>query len=1558
MAVLGRLLIAGAERVDLPDLLSIDSFVAGDFKFLLKGLVGDTKPLILNGFDVINPNDAIGTQSISIRVADSVVLYPGSNAGPFFHGLPEGNQFALPVVPELRKNAVNYVYLTLSTFDTAQDTRAFWDPDLDGGVGGEFTQDINTQSALKVEVNVSTSSFPANTVPVCIVTVGPAVIEDIEDARNLMYRLGSGGLNPDPFSRFNFASEPSSTYQRSEPPTKMSSALDPNAFQGGDKNIKSLKDWMDVVMTKLAELGGTTYWYEEAAALSLSDLFIDALGSTHVSKGQWSHSSATAGQLTWTEDIQIKNIADNRDVIIRSGSKTLQNEEVMYVQLVRDGDFNGGSQPVDWFNGLNFANGLVGSFANLVKGDWVKKKGDPNNYNVRVEEFYANTNLTGGVTTPALARSIKLSSNYSGLTESKLGSRTQGVYTSAQVVLANRFDGTLNDLGGDLHWLALRSDTIMNISSISTSTITGNITDSDGTKAKFTMVGHGLVDGDYITIAGSAFYDGTYKVEVESADVFYIATSVTNNEVGVSGYIAIATTTTRSTADGLQLESASHNFSDDDTIIIDTSSSYDGSHLINTRSATTFSFAIGSALPVVNSGTATLARINIRSNIGLDELVQGQSIGIGTPDSNNIMSYIGMGGASQSHPTYDLPLSYNTLLGTADYNGLIDDNLTVRVAKLTAMMADKAQDKTVKLLSSGITYTVNTTNGAAQEVTFLAAGATLTLVTPGSNGNATVALPDTAPGISLLANQLAYVSINRNSTSTPSIIVSDIVDCPIDENIFVIAVRLSSTDVYLWDGSLAGPKAINGNVKVIGGGVVSWNSGTGNLSFTAPFYLEMSGLTYADNTISASPINLPTSLDVAYVIPNLLSGGPALTVNVGSLSSVPKNAVIIARRETNDVIVGSSSIRLANGQSASLYAQMSNQNLTFIGATGTADSAPSYSSSIRGTAAQSLTARAGVLTDAIGDSQEDRSAYLRSDNPVTWTGSQLQFSTDIVLEIINTKSGTLKAATIQVASSPISLADNESAWVLIDRTLASENLTINLSGTTPIPAQTQANKDVIVIARRKDALGAGYLHLPLHKQVLEPGQTVRLGASGSGDGGGNEILETLKNHFIDGTFDLLTPNIFRIDKDDKVDGASTGAYSLVTRTFEFSGAGQTMISTQSADETEFLANTNALGEVELMAFWNEDYIDTAATYAVSRNGGNEWQTVTMDRVGSTELYRAIHKFTDEATNQNLFTQLVSDTTRALTTTNDQELSQRFVIPSGSKMLVKDLIVALTKTGAPTGNLYVSICTDSVGDPDTVLVESNAIPMTSLVTGNNTIDLPDVYLAAGTYHIKFRTDATYKGVYSAGVTQIAVQSQAVGVAPFLRRYNGTVWSNASTENLTYTLRGITIDLRFRVTSSAGSKKLDGYGIFYDKSIGNISTGILQREVFHFDGTANLNEFTLTKFIPNPDLLKVYDVTSGQVYTFGAWTLQGQKVVFEVNQFNSPGNPITLVFDQTTGGAFDNSDLNGLLLANNHLGSTDTSIDKSVNGRGIFLRRPDGTLREICIDDSDNIVVYSV
>ena len=38
MAVLGRVLIGSSERLDLADILSIDSFTAADFKYLLQSL--------------------------------------------------------------------------------------------------------------------------------------------------------------------------------------------------------------------------------------------------------------------------------------------------------------------------------------------------------------------------------------------------------------------------------------------------------------------------------------------------------------------------------------------------------------------------------------------------------------------------------------------------------------------------------------------------------------------------------------------------------------------------------------------------------------------------------------------------------------------------------------------------------------------------------------------------------------------------------------------------------------------------------------------------------------------------------------------------------------------------------------------------------------------------------------------------------------------------------------------------------------------------------------------------------------------------------------------------------------------------------------------------------------------------------------------------------------------------------------------------------------------------------------------------------------------------------
>lgn len=169
---------------------------------------------------------------------------------------------------------------------------------------------------------------------------------------------------------------------------------------------------------------------------------------------------------------------------------------------------------------------------------------------------------------------------------------------------------------------------------------------------------------------------------------------------------------------------------------------------------------------------------------------------------------------------------------------------------------------------------------------------------------------------------------------------------------------------------------------------------------------------------------------------------------------------------------------------------------SFLDAIGLASEAslPSYSSNIRGVAQESLVNRIGVLTDAAGDAQEDRSAFLRSDAEVLWTGTELQFSQDLVLEVLNTKGGVPAEHTVDSGDSPIELDDGECVWVEVDRSHTSQILALRYSSVDAIPAQTQATKDVFVLFKRRGSL----LYIPLHKQVLTEDQEAFLGASGSG----------------------------------------------------------------------------------------------------------------------------------------------------------------------------------------------------------------------------------------------------------------------------------------------------------------------------------------------------------------------------------------------------------------------------------------------------------------------------
>lgn len=99
--------------------------------------------------------------------------------------------------------------------------------------------------------------------------------------------------------------------------------------------------------------------------------------------------------------------------------------------------------------------------------------------------------------------------------------------------------------------------------------------------------------------------------------------------------------------------------------------------------------------------------------------------------------------------------------------------------------------------------------------------------------------------------------------------------------------------------------------------VVAGESVTSELSFTDSFFVEVPGLSYTDNTIpiTESPITLANN-EVAYVVPNLATGGGNLSVTVDTLANVPSNGLVLARRLSDVVRV--EGLRLADGQNGQI----------------------------------------------------------------------------------------------------------------------------------------------------------------------------------------------------------------------------------------------------------------------------------------------------------------------------------------------------------------------------------------------------------------------------------------------------------------------------------------------------------------------------------------------------------------------------------------------------------------------------------------------------------------
>jgi hypothetical protein len=472
-------------------------------------------------------------------------------------------------------------------------------------------------------------------------------------------------------------------------------------------------------------------------------------------------------------------------------------------------------------------------------------------------------------------------------------------------------------------------------------------------------------------------------------------------------------------------------------------------------------------------------------------------------------------------------------------------------------------------------------------------------------------------------------------------------------------------------------------------------------------------------------------------------------------------------------------------------------------------------------------------------------------------------------------------------------------------------------------------------------------------------QMVGGGGSGSGTGNANEFVDEMKIRLFDSYFEYFTPNVIALVTNTMIDGSSTGTYNLVDNTYDMNNT-QFLLSTQMFD-AEWLLTEEDSRQVEIITDWFSGAEETSASQVQVAIDATNFETITMERLGTTERFRGYKMLAEPAmANQSTYAVANDNSDQELNATTAQARATSFVL--STKVAVREITAYLNKVGSPLGTFRVRLIRDNAGQPSTALTdliyESAPQNLSSLSAGDNNIVLTDLkaILPAGTYWLSVITDATYKTSFVTSTTALRWRANSAGPNAS-SIFNGTSWSTSAGVSLTYLLRGHVYDLRVKVISSAASRKLNGYAVFYAEKIANVVTGDAAIQSIEVNGDSNTTSFVVTNFLPDVTKLKIYDTYSHLVYRYPTFNVQGNTITFLTGSFLVPGERFNLIFDQSEGGGFDNSDLNASLLAANHLGSTDPNIDKSAAGLGIYLRRPDGTLRMIRLDNNDNIIVES-
>lgn len=326
----------GQQRVDVADLRAVESAVTHDFDVLGGKLIAGRVPLIARGFS-ISTTSAAGNpaDSLQLSVAAGLVLHFGASDAGTLYAVSDTQAAELlsatnsKVSGSFVASSTNYIGIDLrrSEDSTTSDLKKFINADSEE----EIPKTVPTARTLSYKIIISTQPFSvsSNVCPIAkVVTDASNLVVSITDARKMMFRLGAGGDSPDATSAFAWTD----TDRRENGITYQTGVSTSDPFVGGDKEISSLKQWMDAVMSRIWETGSGEFWYSSNARDNVKLIYgTVTFPVTH--NFAWNSGTNT---LTWTN---LSIVFENSTVYVNTipdGSAVLNaNGQCLYVDIQR-----------------------------------------------------------------------------------------------------------------------------------------------------------------------------------------------------------------------------------------------------------------------------------------------------------------------------------------------------------------------------------------------------------------------------------------------------------------------------------------------------------------------------------------------------------------------------------------------------------------------------------------------------------------------------------------------------------------------------------------------------------------------------------------------------------------------------------------------------------------------------------------------------------------------------------------------------------------------------------------------------------------------------------------------------------------------------------------------------------------------------------------------------------------------------------------------------------------------------------------------------------------------